>query len=145
MEIVSGKNKQQYTKLGVNKNLLALISIILLVTPILIIGSLNFIGKEPYLIDRLSTEFIKNGFEPTDNLSYSGRAYSYPLGTIAISSLLSSLTNSQIAIILLPIILGIFSVILFYKILEKLKLNKWIISIATLILIISPPFIYTFS
>jgi len=131
-------------KLNVSKSLLVLVTLILLVAPLLIQGSLTMKGKEPYLIDRLSSRLTETSLQSGDELSYSGRPYSYTLGTIAVVSLIKNLTTDNTAILYIPILLGIITAVLFYLIIHHLTNDRKISSISTLILVISPAFIYTF-
>lgn len=82
-------------------------------------------------------------------LLLSGKEAYYHLqsGTVAtILSFLNTHTNIDMFLLakLLPIILGIFSLLLFYGALRKSNFSYDIIIISTLILVISPSFIYLF-
>lgn len=84
-----------------------------------------------------------------ENLLLSGKESYYHLkeGTIAvILSFLNQYTgiNNILLAKLLPISLGILSMLLFYAILKKFKLNYAIVILSTLILVSSPSFIYLF-
>lgn len=84
-----------------------------------------------------------------ENLLLSGKEAYYHLQK-GITAFLLSFLNSNIAIdiILLakivPIILGILSMLLFYELLRKFKLSHGIVILSTLILIVSPSFIFLF-
>ena len=145
MEPVSSRKDQPFMKLFANKQMLLILAVIILVAPLLMRGSALPIGKEPYLLDRLSNQFSEKGIIETDTLSYSGRAYVYPLATVAIISWLKEILPNTWVIIGIPILLGILSVWIFYNILQSYGLKKKESSIGALLLVISPPFIFTFS
>lgn len=121
-----------------------LIAAIILVLPFLTRGSLDMVGKEPFLLDRLSSEFLQQGPQETDPLSYSGRPFTYPPGTIRVAAALKNLTNTSMAFILLPFLLGILTAGFFYGIVKRLQQDQKRASLATLILVLSPTFLYTF-
>src|SRR3989344_7403282 len=97
------------------------------------------IGEEPYYFLRLSN-FI-NEFKEIpnyDSLSYGGRYISSELGWPLLLSFNPILFSK-----LLPFLFGIGSLILFYFILIKIK--KEIAFLSSMLLLLSPPFIYLFS
>lgn len=120
-----------------------LIAAAILATPFLMKGSLEMVGKEPFLLNRLSNEFLLHGRQAQDTLSYSGRTYTYPLGTVMVAAYLKAAGFSFIFLIL-PFLLGIFTAGIFYAIIKNLRQDKKIAFIATIILLLSPAFIYTF-
>src|SRR3989338_4956660 len=117
MKSASNKESPLYTRLSVNPYTITLLALILLVIPALISDSSLF-GKEPYLIQRLAGDFNEKGIQKTDELSYSGRSYVYPLGTIFIISGVEKYLGER-ALIFLPTILGALSIFLFYLIIKK--------------------------
>ena len=98
-----------------------------------------FYGEESYYNLKIA-EFIKENkaFPAEDSMSYGGRPYVGEYGYPLLLSL-----NIKIIPRILPILLGVFSFILFYFIITKIKFE--IRGLASLILIISPTFIYLFS
>lgn len=131
-------------KLSVNKGLLLIVilGILVLATPqvlrYFLVGDV-LIGEKPYYFLRVSN-FIHEFKEiPTyDSLSYGGREIASELGWPLLLS-----PNPMFFSKLLPFLFGIGSLILFYFILIKLK--KEIAFLASLLLLLSPPFIYLFS
>lgn len=84
-----------------------------------------------------------------ENLLLSGKEAYYHLQKGAVAAILSFLnSNIAIDIILLakivPIVLGILSMLLFYELLKKFKLSSGIVILSTLILIFSPSFVFLF-
>ncbi|SRR3989344_725502 len=143
MKSASNKESPLYMRLSVNPYAIALLALILLVIPAL--ASNSFLsGKEPYLIQRLAEDFNEKGIQKTDELSYSGRVYVYPLGTIFIISGVERFLGEK-AFIILPVILGALSIFLFYLIIKKEFSNELLAAISSVILLSSPSFIYTFS
>ena len=131
-------------RLGASPYIIMALALLLLISPLVIKSSFDLAGKEPYLIDRLSSQFLAQGIEQTDSLSFSGRPYIYPFGTVVIASLIKKLTSHNTALIYLPIILGVLSSLLFYSLIRLLS-NTRTALISSLIFIISPSFIYTFA
>jgi len=97
-------------------------------------------GSEPYYTLRIS-ELLKEKITSYDDLSFSGRTYYLNLNHL----MLSRFNNSLFFVMFLPLIFGLVSAFLFYKILEKLKINDEQNLIISLILVSSPGFIYTFT
>jgi len=84
-----------------------------------------------------------------ENLLLSGREPYYHLQEGTLSFILSFLNHyTGVSIILLakavPVILGVLCILLFYEVLRKAKLNYGLVLLSSLILIISPSFIYLF-
>lgn len=109
--------------------------------PNLLRDSTLLIGREPYYYMRLAE--TPSGF---DGLSYSGRTlvfnlYPYILG--AFSGVVGITTFSASKI--LPFVLGLISVVLFYIILKKLRISIRDSLLTCLVLVFSPTFIYLFS
>jgi len=144
MKNVSSKKSPLYTRLSVNILIVAFLSLIILALPIMLRGSSIPPGKEPYLLERLSNEFIQHGKQNFDELSYSGRPYAYPIAQTAMLAPAKALGNLSASIIL-PIILGMLSIILFYLIIYLRFNDKKLAIISSIILLLSPSVIYSFS
>ncbi len=136
-KIALERKGKHYTKLFVS---LSLISILLLITPSIING-FTLSGSEQHYNYRIS-QIISQG-EKYDELSFSGRQITPPLGTYSIIALLSF--NSDKVMLILPIILGLISLIFFNKILTNLKISRPIKLVSTILLIITPSYIHNFS
>ncbi len=136
--------KQKSTRYVADYNLI--IILLILSAAILSLSSIvkpsTLLGEESYYHLRIAEQpFLKY-----DNLSYSGRIYIFSAWPI-ILFLVGKLFNmgTFFASKLLPAILGLFSILLFYLILKKFNLNPLRSFVSSLILLISPPFIYLFS
>lgn len=125
---------------------LIIISFIVLMLPHTIrffSGNSTLIGSQAYLHIRIAEKILEGG-GIDDDMVYGGRSlvflpYHYLLaGTFY-------LTGFSIASKLLPFSLGILSIILFYMILKALRIAPFSRFMASLLLIISPPFIYLFT
>jgi len=122
------KNKEKvYTRLNVKTKYYAVIVALVLILPFLFRLNSPLPGDENYLIDRLSHTISENR-NLYDDLSFGGMPITRPLGTILLFSLFNRFRD--IAFVLLPIICGILSVILFVKILNKLNISKDIIFVS---------------
>jgi len=97
-------------------------------------------GEEPYYHLRIMENIDKNGFIFSDEYVYEGRPYIFNLAHYLFFKIYPS-----IIIRVVPFVLGILSAYLFFRILEKFKFKKRHNLIATLLLVSSPVFIYTFS
>ena len=101
-------------------------------------------GEESYYHARISRQIIEEGIPTEDNLVHGGRYYMinpYHLILASVSLLLGGILASKI----IPLVCGLFSVLLFYFILKEVgfsKLNRITISI---VFVLSPVFIYIFS
>ena len=99
----------------------------------------SFMGSDSYSSLRIAQYIHENGRLPTeDSLSYGGRPYAGEYGWPILLSI-----HPQILAKWLPFIFGILSFILFYLIVNRH--NKNMRGMASLFLILSPAFIYTFS
>src|SRR3989344_3679391 len=137
------KNKEKvYTRLNVKTKYYAVIVALVLILPFLFRLNSPLPGDENYLIDRLSHTISENR-NLYDDLSFGGMPITRPLGTILLFSLFNRFRD--IAFVLLPIICGILSVILFVKILNKLNISKDIIFVSFFILVLSNAFLYNFT
>jgi hypothetical protein len=97
-------------------------------------------GSEPYYHLRISN-MLHSKITDYDNLSFSGRTYYLNLNHLIISRF----NNILFFILFLPMIFGILSVFLFYKILERFNISKDRVFIISLVLVSSPIFMYTFT
>jgi hypothetical protein len=129
-----------FTKLSVRIIFLFVISLIVLVLPNLIRNSAFYIGEDSYFYQRISGSINKY-----DELSYSGRDFTYPMAQPLIFFTLHKFMPEYFIINIIPIILGIISLILFYLILKELYAEPNVIYLSLIILILSPSFIYIFS
>jgi len=103
------------------------------------------IGDEPYFNLRIANDFLESGNIPNyDELSYGGRELSFPIASPILLGLFSLLSGVNLTLTakILPFLLGLFSIILFYFILEKLNIKSRVRYIAVAMLSISPPFFY---
>ncbi|HLD89012.1 MAG TPA: hypothetical protein VI894_02285 [Candidatus Nanoarchaeia archaeon] len=112
---------------------------------VLIVPAIRYVFFQGYLKEGATfyNVFIS---EKTDNKSsiYDGKEihrniYHYTAG------FLGGMFGKENTAVFLPIILGILSALTFYKILEKLKVNPNISMLSSLILIVSPTYIYAFN
>jgi hypothetical protein len=106
--------------------------VVLLIVPLLK-GPL--VGTDVFLFSRLA-----ENPSSYDSLSFGGRFAAYQWGTPLILSLIPN-----ILIEILPFMLGILSFFLFRKILKQFIFEENIINLTSLLLILSPCFIYLFS
>ena len=139
MKNVLKKSKKKYTKLRVKAWYVFLFCILVLLVP-LILSDFSVKGYEPYLYGRLANLVGEN----YDGLSYGGRIFVYNFGNPILLNILSFMPLNLVLLIL-PIILGTLSLGLFYYILKTFKTERNIRIISSLILIISPPFLYAFT
>ena len=139
MKTVSKKSKKKYMKLNVKSWHLFLLGFIILIIP-LIISGFSVKGYEPFLYERLA-DIVGNDF---DELSYGGRGFAYNYGNPILLNLLSFIPLN-IVLLILPVLFGLLSLILFYNILKDLGVYYDIRIISSLILVISPPFLYSFT
>ncbi len=141
--------KMKLSKVSEKKVLitLLLLATIVLSLPYLIrILSKNntLIGDIPYYHGRLSQTLVEQGIPAHDELSFGGRDYLFNPFHYIIASLTTFLNFNLIAK-LLPFILGLLSVLMFYLILKKLDLDSEKIFLICAILILTPIFIYSFT
>ncbi len=116
---------------------------------ILLVPAVRFLFFQNYFKENASfyNTHIASSFgrdEKIDSTVYGGRELHYnPYHYfLYISGKIFQLENSSIFI---PIILGFFSALLFYNILEKFKVDSNTTVLAILIFLVSPTFIYVFS
>jgi len=123
---------------------LLLIALIVLLSPTFIRSSKTYIGEDSYFYSRLS-EKINAGDYSYDELSYSGRYFTYSLAQPLIFLFFSRLFPEYLIINIIPVIFAMLSLFLFYKILKEFYIEPNVIYFSLISLIVSPPFIYVFS
>jgi len=121
---------------------LILLGLIVLLTPIMFRYFYHdnlLIGEESYYNLRLASFVNENHVLPVnDDLSYGGRSIVDELGWIVLLAL-----NPELMSRLLPIALGLFSLVLFFLIAKMI--NQRIAVVSTILFILSPGFMYIFS
>ena len=127
--------KPLFTKWYVKYILLLICIAVLIVVPMLRPESLGLVGGESYFNLRLAEDL-----NVYDDLSFGGRFASYEWGT---SLVLALAPNFLIQV--LPLILGVLSFILFWKIIKKVYDDKKTERLTMLLLVLSPTFIYIFN
>lgn len=137
------EGKKDYTKYYVKLKpvfILILICAFVLLLPYIFRGEHTLLGKEGYYHARIGE--VGN----YDELSYGGRENFDSYGWGFVVFILSSVTSLSVFYIsrLLPFLLGLLGIGLFYLILNRLKIDKKLIIISCLVLIISPVFIDLF-
>ena len=137
--------EKQSTKLYVNKIAVVLLAMIVLGTPITLRGIDNINGVEPYFNQRLSDIFERDKLPDIDPLSFASRPFVYPLGTPFLLHMLEKLLPGNIALNILPFLLGVLTISLLFSILKKFGFNDKLVIIANIVFVFSPPFIYNFS
>ncbi len=133
-----------FTKSYARVIFLIALTIVILLLPNLIRISGTYIGEDPYFYIRVA-DTIKDDNIEYDELSYSGRPFAYSPAQPLIFSYLKKVLPEQMIINIIPIILGLISLYLFYLILKELKVEPNVNYLSLIILILSPPFIYIFS
>jgi len=104
----------------------------------------NLIGDISYYHGRLSQSITEKGAPSSDELSFGGRSYVFnPFHNLL--AFLINMFNFILVAKLLPFILGLLSVLMFYLILRKLNLELEKIFLICAILILTPIFIYSFT
>jgi len=146
MENASQKLKRIYTKLFANPYIIFLLAFIILVLPSLIRG-FDIHGQESYFYYRISNYIINNEIPSYDFLSFGGRAFLYNMGSILFLVLFNLLLKISIInlLVFIPIILGFFSLLLFYLILRDFKVTRTTSSFICYLFILSPVFLYSFT
>jgi len=126
---------------------LIILAIIILLIPILarlLSNNPSYLGSNAYYHTRIAQTIKEKGVPTTDFLSYGGREYSPNIYHLILAGI-SFIIPLNILLFIIPLILGIFSLILFHSILKRLRQKKQLISLSALILIMSPIFIYLFT
>jgi len=124
-------------------------SILLAVFLLLLIPSVRFLtdkpilpGAAPYYHLRMA-EYIKENGIPNQDALISRPYLLQPYHLMM--ALTGNFTNIYLSSIVIPIICGLASLLLFYFILKQLKINSFDISAILFVLILSPLFIFLFS
>ena len=107
-------------------------------------GNVYLMGEESYYHARMAEQISQEGIPEKDTLITNERDYALnPYHTLlsAFALLLGAATASKIV----PLLLGLLCVYLFYLILSNLKIDPWTKLVMTGILILSPVFIHTFN
>ena len=102
------------------------------------------IGEKPYYDLRIAETIKDKGLLFNDNLILDGRAYTIEIYHLLIT-LFSYLNYPEILLILLSILFGISSLILSFLILRRIRTDIQTTFFISLILLMSPAFIFTFS
>jgi len=97
-------------------------------------------GSEPYYHLRIS-ELLHNKITNYDDLGFSGRPYYLNLNHLV----LSRFNNILFFVMFLPMLFGLLSVFIFYKIIDSYGIEKKHNMLICLILASSPVFIFTFT
>jgi hypothetical protein len=124
--------KSKFTKPYVKWGILIVALLVLLLVPLL---KGSQVGSEAYLNQRLAEDLSFN-----DDLSFDGRFASYSWGTPLVLSIAPS-----ILVWILPLILGLLSIVFLRRIIKKFTQKKLITNLVMAIFVLSPSFIYTFS
>ncbi len=119
--------------------LLAL-TLIVLISPSLINDSNNYMNDDSYFYSRISE--LKSDY---DDLSYSGRDFTYSMGQISMFLFFKKFLPEKFIINIIPVIFGLISLLLFHLILKELYVEPNVNYLSLIILILSPPFIYIFT
>lgn len=120
--------------------LLILSAIVLSITPLVKPNILT--GSESYYHLR----WAEDPFAKYDELSYSGRPHIFSAWPLILFTV-SKIFNVSLIFVskILPPILGILSALIFYFIIRKIDPNPLTQVVSSIVLIISPPFIYLFT
>ncbi|MBW3001700.1 hypothetical protein KY338_00900 [Candidatus Woesearchaeota archaeon] len=107
-------------------------------------GNVYLMGDESYYHARMAENIVESGIPETDALVFNGRDYvfnPYHLLLACFTFVFGAVTASKIV----PLLLGLLCVYLFYLILSNLKIEAWTKLVMLGLLILSPVFIYTFN
>jgi hypothetical protein len=107
-------------------------------------GNVYLMGDESYYHARMAENIAESGIPETDSLVVSGRDYvfnPYHLLLACFTFIFGAVTASKIV----PLLLGLLCVYLFYLILSNLKVEAWTKLVMVGLLVLSPVFIYTFN
>ena len=122
--------------------------IVLAITPFFRQTSTSYnrmlIGEESYYHTRISETMVKQGLLKEDIFVYGNNPYLFNPYHMVLAGL-ALLLGMKIMLVILPLSLGILTVLIFYLILTELKVKHLIRVIAVFILICSPVFIYNFT
>ena len=135
------KQIKQYTKW------ILLIALLFLLLPSVLRaldGNIYLMGEESYYHARMAEQISQEGIPEKDTFITTERDYAlnpYHALLAVFTLLLGAVTASKIV----PLLLGLLCVYLFYLILTNLKIDSWTKLVVTGILILSPVFIYVFN
>jgi len=104
----------------------------------------NLIGEESYYHARLASEIKDNTFSANDMLAFDGRAYYFDPYDFLLA-FVSYAFGPEIASRILPLALGLLSVLIVFKLLQKLKMSSIETASITLLFILNPVTITVFS
>ncbi len=97
----------------------------------------------PYFHAKLTNQMLEQGYTTQDSLSQGSRYIGNPYYYFLV--LLGKFISLNVLITLVPLILGIFTILLLYLILVKTEIDKELIFLTLLIFILSPLFIYSYT
>ena len=142
---VLSMKENPFTKLYVNRIAIVILAILVLGTPLFVKGVDNVTGVEPYFNQRLADLVQGINIPHIDPLSFGSRDFFYPIGTPFLLHNIEKIAPNNFVLNILPFILGILFVILCFSVLKKYDIEEKVVLISSIVLIFSPPFIYTFS
>lgn len=146
MKNVSNKKGKPSIRLNAKLILLIAIGLILLLSPLYLRINKPLMGSEPYFYQRIIKNIETNSSMPThDSLSFAGRDFTYNLGPIFLLYMLSKGVSITLLLQVIPILLGILTLILAYFSLRRLRSDPSISFISVMLLILSPSFLYAFT
>ncbi len=126
---------------------LALFALAVLVSPYVvryIHGDVLLFGDEPYYHARIAGQLVRGELSAADTLVYNERPYFFGPYHVVLAAV-SVMFGFEAASAVLPVVFGLVSFILFYIILGRFGIDGFRRLIISVILIMSPAFIGTFS
>jgi len=139
--------KRAYTFREIDSLLIIFIATTLLLLLPHILNTLSkkpaLIGEEPYYHYRMAEDIVNEGTVKYDYLSYGGRQHIFNLYHYILAGSFYIFGKSA-AVKFFPLILGILSVLLLYKILQKFRLDPSYRFFLVIVFISAPVFMYTF-
>lgn len=145
IDLALNMKENLFTKSYVNRIAIVILAVLVLGTPLFIRGIDNTSGVEPYFNQRLADLIHGIKIPSIDPLSFGSRDFFYPIGTPFLLHNIEKIFPGSLVLSLLPFILGILFVVLCFSVLKKHDLEEKIVLISSIVIIFSPPFIYTFS
>ncbi|MCX6707925.1 MAG: hypothetical protein NT001_07400 [Candidatus Woesearchaeota archaeon] len=107
-------------------------------------GNMTIMGEQPYYHARIAESILDNDISIKDNLVYGGRNTIFTPYHFIVAGAAYAI-GIENALRIVPVIFGLISVLLFYLILRRFDLGRFIRIASAVILVMSPAFIYTFS
>lgn len=107
-------------------------------------GNMTIIGEQPYYHARIAESILDHDMQIKDNLVYGGRQTIFTPYHFVIAGAAYAI-GTENALRIVPLVFGLISVLLFYLILRRLDLGRFVSIASAVILMMSPAFIYTFS